>query len=92
VPHRAGAKAPALFIGTPRMFDSLEVQVQIRKRECRRVSFPHCSDWPSRGWQSTIGSLIIISGLYGPNGYRRMEREALESILKQILGGTIIYR
>jgi hypothetical protein len=42
--------------------------------------------------KSTIGSRIIISDLYGPNGYRRMEREALESILKQILRGTIIYK
>jgi hypothetical protein len=25
--------------------------------------------------KSTIGSLIIIFDLYGPNGYRRMERE-----------------
>ncbi len=42
--------------------------------------------------KSTIGSRIIISDLCGPNGYRRMEREALESILKQILRGTIIYK
>jgi hypothetical protein len=39
--------------------------------------------------KSTIGFLTIIFGLYG---YRRMEREALESILKQILHGTIIYK
>jgi hypothetical protein len=62
------------------------------KRGCRRVSFPHRSDWTSRRWQSTVGSLFIIVDLYGPNGYRRMEREALESILKQILRGTIIYK
>jgi hypothetical protein len=42
--------------------------------------------------KSTIGSLIIVFDCYGPNGYRRMEREALESILKQILRGTIIYK
>jgi hypothetical protein len=42
--------------------------------------------------KSTIGSLIIIFDLYGPSGYPRMEREALESILKQILRGTIIYK
>jgi shikimate kinase len=42
--------------------------------------------------KSTIGALIIIFDLYGLNGYRRMEREALESILKQILRGTIIYK
>ena len=35
---------------------------------------------------------MIIFDLYGPNGYRRMERETLESILKQILRGTIIYK
>jgi hypothetical protein len=42
--------------------------------------------------KSTIGSLIIVFDCYGPNGYRRMEREALESILKQIPRGTIIYK
>jgi XRE family aerobic/anaerobic benzoate catabolism transcriptional regulator len=37
-------------------------------------------------------TLTIIFDLYASSGYRRMEREALESILKQILHGTIIYR
>jgi hypothetical protein len=62
------------------------------KRGCRRVSFPHRSDWSSRRWQIHHRSLIIIFDLYGPTGYRRLEREALESILKQILHGTIIYK
>jgi shikimate kinase len=40
----------------------------------------------------TLTIIFGLYGLYGLCGYRRMEREALESILKQILRGTIIYK